>query len=187
MYFSKKGPSNTVATLEAALRVAGERGISRLVVASGSGKTALSLADKLPCGGRVDIRLTCVTSAYGFHEDGKNPMPDEARKELRDRGVTLVTAAHVLSGVERGLSSRAGGMYPAEIISHTLRMFGQGVKVCVEIAVMALDAGAIPHGEEIIAVAGTGGGADTAVILSPAHAGKILQTRIHEIICKPHL
>ena len=62
---------------------------------------------------------------------------------------------------------------------------GQGVKVCVEIAVMALDAGLIPHGEEIIVVAGSGRGADTAVIMHPAHANNILETKINEILCKP--
>jgi hypothetical protein len=64
-------------------------------------------------------------------------------------------------------------------------MFGQGVKVCVEISVMAMDAGMIPYGERVIAVAGTGRGADTAIIIKPAHAKDILNTRIQEIICKP--
>lgn len=46
-----------------------------------------------------------------------------------------------------------------EIIANTLRMFGQGVKVCVEVATMALDAGLIPYGEDVIAagVSGVGG------------------------------
>jgi hypothetical protein len=64
-------------------------------------------------------------------------------------------------------------------------MFGQGVKVCVEIATMALDAGMIPYGEDVIAVGGTGTGADTAVILRPSHAASIFDTWISEILCKP--
>jgi hypothetical protein len=32
---------------------------------------------------------------------------------------------------------------------------------------------------------GTGKGADTAVVMSPAHASAIFETRIHEILCKP--
>ena len=181
MYFPKKGSSNTAATVEAALRVAGERGIRHIVVASVSGKTAFRLA------GGDGVQVTCVTLAYGFSENGKNTMAEETRQKLRDKGVTVVTASHALSGVERGVSKQGGGMYPAEIMSETLRMFGHGVKVCVEVAIMALDAGAIPHGENVIAVAGSGSGADTAVFLSPAHANKVFQTRIHEIICKPYL
>lgn len=181
MYFKDKGPANTAATVEAALNAARERGIRHLVVASASGETALLLA------GREGVNVTCVTHAYGFSEDGKNEMSDDTRRALKDKGVTVVTATHALSGVERGVSSQAGGMYPAEIMSAALRMFGQGVKVCVEVAVMALDAGAIPHGENVIAIGGSGTGADAAVILSPAHAKKVFQTRIHEIICKPYL
>lgn len=52
---------------------------------------------------------------------------------------------------------------------------------------MALDAGAIPHGENVIAVTGTDKGADTAATLTPAHAAKVFKTKIHEIICKPYL
>ena len=181
MYFTQKGPVNTAATVGAALRVARERGIRHLVVASASGETALLLA------GQDGVTVTCVTHAYGFSEDGKNEMPDDTRRILRDKGVAMVTATHALSGVERGVSKQAGGMYPAEIMSGTLRMFGQGVKVCVEVAIMALDAGAIPHGENVIAIGGSGTGADAAVILSPAHASKVFQTVIHEIICKPYL
>ncbi len=95
----------------------------------------------------------------------------------------VVTATHVLSGAERGLSNRFTGVYPVEIIAHTLRMFGQGTKVCVECAVMALDAGAIQPGP-VVCVGGTGAGADTAWILRPAHAQNILDTKLDRLICK---
>ena len=100
-------------------------------------------------------------------------------------GIRVLAATHVLSGAERGISRKHGGVGPVELMADTLRMLGQGVKVCVEIAVMALDAGLIPHGEEIMAVAGSGRGADTAVIMHPAHANNILDTKINEIVCKP--
>jgi len=70
-------------------------------------------------------------------------------------------------------------------MANTLKFFGQGVKVSVEIAVMALDAGLIPYGEDIIAIGGTGRGADTAVVIRPAHAANIFDTYIAEVICKP--
>ena len=80
----------------------------------------------------------------------------------------------------------AGGIYPVEIIAHSLRMLSQGVKVCVECGVMALDCAAIPYGEAIVAVGGTGTGADTACVLTPAGANAILECRVHEILCKPY-
>ena len=129
--------------------------------------------------------IVCVTHADGYKEPGINELSPEERKKLTAAGVKVPTTTHVLSGVERGISTQSGGMYPAEIMSNTLRMFGQGVKVCVEIAIMALDAGMIAYGEKIIAIGGTGRGADAAVVMTPAHAREAFNTRIHEIVCKP--
>jgi hypothetical protein len=56
------------------------------------------------------------------------------------------------------------------------------MKVCFEIAVMALDSGLIPYGEVIIAIGGTMKGADTAIILNPVHLQNISETNIKEII-----
>lgn len=126
-----------------------------------------------------------MTNAYGFKEPGKTKITDAARQELERAGIRVLAATHVLSGAERGISRKHGGVGPVELMADTLRMLGQGVKVCVEIAVMALDAGLIPHGEEIMVVAGSGRGADTAVIMHPAHANNILDTKINEIVCKP--
>lgn len=78
-----------------------------------------------------------------------------------------------------------GGVYPAQIIAQSLRMLGEGTKVCVEISTMAMDCGKIPYGEKIVAIAGSAEGADTAVILTPSHGSKIFETKIHEVICKP--
>ena len=85
------------------------------------------------------------------------------------------------------LSLSFHGVYPVEIIAAALRMFGQGTKVCVEVATMAADAGMIPSGEPVIVVGGTGQGADTALILKAANSCRILDTKIEEIICKPLL
>ena len=90
---------------------------------------------------------------------GKTGRPDgnlsEAmRQELEARGVTICTAAHALSGAERGLSSRLGGYGPAEVAAHALRILGQGMKVCVEISMMAADAGLVELHEPIVAKIG---------------------------------
>ena len=178
MYFNQKGCVNTEETVRLALATAKERGIRHIAVASNTGGTAILLAGH-------DLGVVCVTHVNGFAECGKNEMPHDMRAKLQASGIQVLTTSHVLSGAERGISSRFGGAYPIEIMAHTLRMFGAGVKVAVEVSVMALDAGLIPYGEPIIAVAGTKRGADTAVILTPAHAADILGTQIHEIICKP--
>lgn len=179
MYFHETGSQNTDAVIERAAKCAKESGIRHIVVASTSGKTAMMLREK------TDADIVCVTHVYGFLESGVNQMTDADRRALTDKGVKVLSASHVLSGVERGISGASGGMYPAEIISNALRMLGQGVKVCVEVSIMALDSGLIPYGEKVIVIGGTGKGADTAVIMTPAHASKVFQTKIHEILCKP--
>lgn len=178
MYWPAKGPANTEVTLKLAVQRARELGISRIVVASCSGKTALLLAG---CG----LEVVCVTHQAGFEKPGEDEMGEEMRRELASKGVRLLTTTHLMAGLDRALRFKFGGVYPAEIIAATLRMFGQGLKVCVEISGMACDAGLIPPGEDVVAVAGSGTGADTAVILSPAHSQHFFDTKIREIICKP--
>ena len=73
-----------------------------------------------------------------------------------------------------------------EIIAHTLRLFGgEGIKVAVEVSVMAADAGLIPTNREIIAVGGSGAGADSAIVLKAAHMNNFFDLEIREIIAKP--
>ena len=77
------------------------------------------------------------------------------------------------------------GVYPGYIVAQTLRLLGQGIKVCVEIVVEACDAGLIPEGEDIIAVAGTGKGADTVAIVQAHPSDRFLDVRIRQILAKP--
>ena len=179
MHFKRKGSGNTAQTVKLALAAAGERGIRNIVVASSSGRTALLFAND------IGIAVVCVANAYGYPDSGKGGLDKATRDRLKQESIEVLATTHVLSGVERGISSECGGMYPAEIMSNTLRMLGQGVKVCVEVSIMALDAGLVPFGEKIVAVGGSGKGADAAVVITPAHARKVFDTRIHEIICKP--
>lgn len=178
MYWKSVGAAHTEKTAELALCKAKEYGIKSIVVASVSGKTAELFAGKAE-------NVVCVTHVSGFKEPGVNEMTFQQRERLIGKNVKILTTTHALSGAERGISKKFSGVYPVEIIANTLRIFGQGVKVTVEIAVMALDAGLIPYGEDIIAIGGTGTGADTAVVIRPDHAANIFNTYIAEIICKP--
>lgn len=181
MLFSKPGKENTEATVELAVATAKKLGISTLVVASNSGLSAEHL---LPYA--RDYHIVIIGQVSGFRGPGTSAMPKEKRDQLRQAGVSVYHTSHALSGAERSLSSRFQGVYPVEIIANSLRMFSQGVKVCVEISTMALDGDMIEEGQDIIALAGTGGGLDTAIVLQPARAQRILETKIHEIICKPY-
>ena len=183
--FEKTGLENTTETLKLALAAAKEKELD-IVVATSTGDTVfqlLELAKEMDYTGNV----VAVTHVYGMKEKGTNDCPVEAFAKMRENGVRIVTAAHALSGAERGLSSKFHGVYPVEIVAGALRMLGQGTKVCVEVALMANDSGNITYGKPVVAVGGSSHGADTACIITPGYTASLLDTKIHEIICKPGL
>ena len=72
-----------------------------------------------------------------------------------------------------------------EIIVQTLKRFGEGTKVAVEISPAASDAGLVSPNREVISCGGSGRGLDTALVLRPAHGQDFFALEILEIICKP--
>lgn len=180
MYWDTKGGANTGSTAAAALKRACELGLKHIVVASCSGKSA-----ELFLSHAKDFEIVCVTHQVGFYKPGEDEMAVETRKKLSDGGIKILTTTHLMAGLDRACRIKFGGVYPAEIVASALRIFGQGLKVCVEIGGMAMDAGLIPYGVEIVTVGGTGEGLDTAVILVPAHSQNFFDTKVKEIICKP--
>ncbi|MBM3708991.1 MAG: hypothetical protein FJW61_01015 [Actinobacteria bacterium] len=184
----EKSENNTQKTISIALQRAKGLGIKDFVVASCTGKTAMLAVDMINSEKSFnlkDINLVCVTHQIGFIEPNSDEMSKEMRKVLYDKGVKILTATHLLGGVDRALRFQFKGVYPAEIVSATLRMFGQGIKVCVEIAVMAADAGMVSAGKDIITVGGTGSGADAAAVICPSHSQDFFKTVVREVICKP--
>ena len=179
----KNNPSPTRATLMSALERARQLGIKHVVVASTGGRTALELARLLPHG----LNAACVTHHVGFREPGKSELSEETENRLAAAGIPVLRTTHLFGGVERAIRLKFGGLGPAETIAFTYRTLGEGTKVAVEIAVMALDAGLIPFGEDVVSIAGTGTGADTAIVIRPAHSRQFFDTRIREITVKPRI
>jgi hypothetical protein len=180
-YWTKPGPENTAETLALAAARAQELGLDSIVVASNSGATAKALRAIA----RPETKIVCVTHSVGFRQPGEDELPAETRRELAAAGVAVLTTTHFLAGVDRALRFVQGGYHPAEIVALSLRLLGQGLKVAVEIATMATDAGLVPPGRETLAIGGTGRGADTAVVLRPAHGQSFFETRVVELVCTP--
>ena len=183
IWHSRAGRGCTSRTLEAALARARTLGLENLVVASTNGATALALARLL----RRGEHAVCVTHHAGFRVPGKSELGAAAERRLKRCDIPVLRTTHVFAGIERALRLEFGGLGPAETAAWTYRTFGEGTKVAVEVAVMALDAGLIPHGTEIVSIGGTGRGADTALVLRPAHSRRFFDTEINEIICKPRV
>jgi len=179
MYFDKPGKENTVRTLELAAQRGKELGIDEIVVASSTGATAAKAIELLQ-----GFKLTVVTYHCGFKEPFKSRMPGEVRQDIENRGIRVIVGSHALSGLERSVAKKHSGVYPVLLMADTLRLFGQGTKVAVEVSVMAADAGAL-SGSDMISIGGSGKGADTALVLKPAHQNNFFDLRIRELICKP--
>jgi len=179
MYFDKPGKENTIATLKQAYERGRELGLNELVVASTTGDTAFKAQEIFE-----GFTITSVTYHCGFKEPFKSVMDPEAKKALESKGVRVVSATHALSGVEKAVAAKHSGVYPALLIADTLRLFGQGTKVAVEVAIMAADSGNLT-GKDIVSIGGSGRGADTALILKPANPSGLFDIRIREIVCKP--
>jgi uncharacterized protein len=179
VYFEKTGPDNTAETLRLARERAGELGVRHLLVASTHGSTALRAAELFQGSG---VEVTAVSICAAFDDMGWTMSPAE-RGRLEARGVRVLTSAHALGdGIAEGFS---GENTVGSVVANTLRWFSQGMKVAVEISLMAVEAGLVPPGDELIAVAGTNDGADTAIVIAPAHARKVKELSIREVLCKP--
>ena len=180
LYFSGPGEVNTDETLKEAKIRADELGIKHIVVASTRGNTAVKALEVFK-GNSVVV----VPHVTGFREPGVQELSNEIQEKIRASGGKVVVAGHAFSGVNRAIQAKFDTMFPVGIIAQTLRMFGQGTKVAVEIVAMATDAGVIPADEDVIAIAGSGRGADTAVVIKPANSHRLFDMVIKEIIAKP--
>jgi uncharacterized protein len=174
VYFDKPGRENTAEVLELVKETARAKGISKVVLASTRGGTAKSAADAFQ---GTNLCLVVVPWQFGFGDE--QPFPQELVTELEGKG------HQVHFGTMLFHTEDLYGTKTPNAMANLLRIFGQGTKVCVEIIMMACDGGRIEQDERIIAVAGSKGGADTALIASAAPSNRIAGLRIHEIICKP--
>ena len=135
-------------------------------------------------GPALDI-IAVTYSAGSRYVDDVEAFNQNADK-LVENGIRIVRGIHALSGTERAFETKYKSPFvPLNIVADTLRMFCHGVKVCVEIAVMAAEHGYISPDEEVVVIAGSHHGADTAVVLKPAYAANMFDTKIKRLLCMP--
>jgi hypothetical protein len=182
VYFERPGPQNTTRTLETAKRRADQLGLDTVLVASTSGKTGAEAAELFQ-----GYNVVVVSHSTGFNKPNTQQLTEENRAAIEAAGAAILTCQHAFGGVNRAVRKHLGTYLTNEIIAYTLRTFGEGTKVCTEIALMAADAGLVTVGETCIAVAGSGRGADTAIGLVPANAQQFFDLQMMEILAKPRL
>jgi hypothetical protein len=179
-YFAEAGRTNTDTLLELVKRYVEKEDIEDIVIASTTGETGAKASKILK-----DHNVVVVTHFSGFQEKGRSELQEEHRHEILTNNAKIFTGTHALSSAERAIRKDFGTLQPLQLIANVLRLWGEGTKVCVEITLMAADAGLISTDKDIIAIAGTGKGADTALRILPANASRFFELRIKEVIAKP--
>ena len=174
-YFETSGIENTDRTLQIAKEYAKESGIESIVVASTRGYTAEKASEAFE-----GFSLVVVTHVSSFREPNSQEFAAELRERLEAKGTRVVTAAHAFDGVNKLADKGSIG----QIVRDTLRMFCEGFKVAVEIAAMATDAGLVRTDEDIVSIAGTGKGADTALVIRPAISKRLFDLRVKKILAR---
>ena len=190
-YFNVCGQINTEKTLKLAIQRAHELNIKKLVVASETGLSALKAVDMLRDSG---IKLVVVTSAAGTKientiiGDLRIGIPDkEIWNQLEKSGAEIVRATDPLYNIGAALEHR-GVPTLATLIRMCLRMISSGTAVCVTAVLMATDNGVLTEGEEVVSVAGSWVGLDTALVVRAANSVNLFRAgtvQIREIVCKP--
>ncbi len=184
IYFDSAGPHNTEHTVCAGLTRAEELGLKHVVVASLTGATAFRVVDAFR---ELPVTIVAVTERAGGR------MSEADRERLEALGVRVLTGIHAFHGVESAVYDVLGGAAHEKVIAETLRWFSEGTKVAVECVLMAVDAGLVPAGEEVLSFGGTGKGTDTALILRSGGTWDIFsrdrskRPQIREILAMPRV
>ncbi|MDD5127692.1 MAG: pyruvate kinase alpha/beta domain-containing protein [Dehalococcoidales bacterium] len=181
VYFEDTGASNTDTVLKLARKRAEELGIKTVLVASTGGDTAVKAIEALQ-----GLKVIAVSHSFGFSKPNTQSFSEVNRQKFESKGGTVLTTTHVFAGVSRALRTHFNTHTIGDIVANTLRIFGEGMKVVCEISMMAADAGLVRTDEDVISIAGTGKGCDTAVVLTPVNSQSFFALKVKEIICKPH-
>ena len=180
VYFEGRGPEYTDETLRLAWERAEALGIRDIVVASYTGETGAKA-----CQVFAGYNVVVVAGVYGFRDPNQVRMQAEHRATIEQCGGRILHTGHAFGMLGRAVNRRFGAIQVDEVIAHVLRLFSQGLKVGCEISCMAVDGGLIRSGEEVIAIGGSGRGADTAIVLKASNTHTFFDTRVLEIVCKP--
>jgi len=167
LYFEKPGSQNTDRVVQVVKERVREGDVKHVVVASISGKTALKFAQELKDTG---VSVVCVSGYAGWVTQRGVEYPfvrGDVREKLERSKVPIVDRTpSALSGdtIDYGLA-RYGYIPPSWAASETMQAVGgYGFKTAIEVLLMATDSSAVPPMADVIAIAGTDKGADTAIV-----------------------
>jgi hypothetical protein len=163
-YFEKPGKHNTDTLVKIVANYIEKNNISYVVVASTSGFTAKKVIEEIK---NKDVKIIVVG-------EKKKSFDKQIEKEVKKRKGEVIYA----------YSGEVKYNFPSAAIGAFYR-FCQGMKVCVEIVMIACNASVLKEGEKVVAIAGTAYGADTAILIEGRKSENIWKIKIQKIIAKP--
>jgi len=174
-YFDQVGKNNTSETLNLVRERFLKGDIKHVLIATNEGNTALEAASLLK---DTDARIIAISLDRNW--DGKLRLSAETQKKIEAMGHVVYKGLMIFEfhRFTHDLSSK--------LIAEALYLFGQGIKVCVELILMSVSGELIETGEKVIAIAGTHRGADTAIVATAAPLYHFNRLEINEILCKPY-
>lgn len=211
--FERPGPVNTDEIIQIARLAASQ--CRHMVVASVTGDSAVKLKGALG-----DRDVVCVTCPRGMSwetgkmtegpfasipelkrirnewlKQGLTRVPMEITRENRERldklKVKIVQGTIPLFGPTFSMRLHLQKTTDLDLMAKTLELISTGTLVCLEAVLMSVDAGALPEGEEVIALAGTERGLDTAWVLRACASHNLFHPakgmRFIELLAKPGL
>ncbi len=211
--FERPGPVNTDETISVLAEA--KQKLEFLVVASVTGDSAVKSAQHIK-----NRKIICVTCPQGMYWEvnamnadlfaeipelrarreewikkrlDRVPLsvPEENRAKLAALGVPVVQGTIPLFGPSFSMRLHLRKTTSLDVVAKTLELISTGTLVCMEVVMMATDAGLIPEGELVYATAGTEMGLDTAwIVKSCASANMYHPTkgfRFVELLAKPAL
>jgi len=196
IYFETPGAHNTGKLVSAVKERVKEGDIKHVVVASISGQTALKVVEELK---DQHVTVVCVSGFPGWRtiHDIEYPfVKGKIRERLESLNVPIVDKMpSALSGdtIDYGLA-RYGYIPASWVVAETLEALGgYGLKTAVEAILMATDYCAIPAFEDVISIAGTDKGADTAIVAKSTFSSSMFSRnsaerfQVLEIIAMPRI
>lgn len=171
----------TADVIRIAKDVCTDRNITDVIVASTRGGTGVAVAKAFQ---GLPVKVVVVAHSVGFRDPNSQEFLPDALAEIQAQGGTVVFSTMPFHTINDAVRAKMGSS-TATLIADTLRMLGQGTKVCVEIVAMACDAGLVPSEKAVVAIAGTGRGADTVLLIKSANSRRFFDLKILDVIAKP--
>lgn len=186
-YFLQEGKKNLLECLRLSFEAARQHEVEKVVIFTGAGEGLRLAEEQFRSEERyASIRLVGVTFPQGKKfttEKYAHKISPEDEKWFESKGIPIVRAHLPFDPIRPTYPGHGVLAQDSILIGNALGVFGGGMSLCIQAALMACDAGEAELGEHVIALS-----ADTSILVRCAPTARLLTDLIvREIVCKPAL